>query len=100
MVGSKVICGGIIRPAAKATMIAARALVRLREIQKLNAEPSGISSTTEHSTTISELRRPSSRTWPGWFSAADRFFRVGWTGSDCGLLAIAALVLKALTIVR
>ena len=59
MIGSTVICGGIIRPAAKAAMMAARTRVRLREIQKLNAEPSGISSATEHTTTISELRRPS-----------------------------------------
>ncbi len=100
MTGRTVICGGIIRPAAKAAMIAARVRVRLREIQKLNAEPSGISSATEHTTTTSELRRPSSRTWPGWFSAADRLPRVGWNGSDAGLLVMAALVLNALTIVR
>ncbi len=49
---------------------------------------------------MSELRRPSSSTWPGWLSAADTLRSVGWIGSDCGLLAMAALVLKALTIVR
>ena len=55
MIGSTVICGGIIRPAANAAMIAARVRVRLREIQKLNAEPSGISSATEHTTTIERV---------------------------------------------
>src|ERR1700678_4203663 len=100
MIGSTVICGGIIRPTAKAAIKAARARVRLRETQKLNAEPSGISSATEQATTMSELRRPISSTWPGWVSAVDRFPSVGWTGSDPGLPAMAELVLKALTTVR
>src|SRR5580658_8424795 len=100
MIGRTVIWGGIIRPAANTAMMTARVLVRLREIQKLNAEPSGISSATEHTTTMSELRRPSCSTWPGWLRAADRLRRVGWVGSEAGLLVIAALVLKALTTVR
>jgi len=62
MIGSTVICGGIIRPTANAAMIAARGRLRLRDTQKLNADPSGISSATEHTTTISELRRPISST--------------------------------------
>ena len=32
MIGSTVICGGIVRPAAKAAMMTARILVRLREM--------------------------------------------------------------------
>ncbi len=32
MIGSTVICGGIIRPAANTAMMAARILVRLREM--------------------------------------------------------------------